>query len=223
MADKKINPEDGQWVTIKGRHVFIKDGESLEDALKRDSKDTANKNEDVKNKQIAQNALRRAVDKFEDDIRNQSYETAGMFDAEGNLILNKDGEKSSVYFTDEEQLKVKNTPDCVFTHNHPSGNGFSFEDLFFAVNLEVREMRACHKNGYYSLTRQYEWGDSVPARYLDFPAAFKQAKLDYCKNVVDDIYNKTFDADLCNKMVFDHNKEWIKKNAEYYGWKYKEG
>lgn len=47
MADQK-----GQWVTIRGTHVFIKDGESAEDALNRT---IAEKNEKTKQEQIAKN------------------------------------------------------------------------------------------------------------------------------------------------------------------------
>lgn len=44
--------EDGQWVTIRGRHVFIKEGETPEQALNRSIAET---NERVKQEQIAKN------------------------------------------------------------------------------------------------------------------------------------------------------------------------
>lgn len=47
MADQ----ENGRWVTMRGRRVFIKDGESPQDALNRS---IAQKNDNIKDKQIAQ-------------------------------------------------------------------------------------------------------------------------------------------------------------------------
>ena len=42
--------ENGQWVTIKGRHVFIRDGEDVKQAL---SRSIAEQNEQIKDQQIA--------------------------------------------------------------------------------------------------------------------------------------------------------------------------
>ena len=50
MAEK-IKAADGQWVTVNGRHILLKEGETLEDAFGK----TAKGNEDLKEKQIAKN------------------------------------------------------------------------------------------------------------------------------------------------------------------------
>ena len=50
-----MSEQNGQWVTIKGTHVFIKDGESAEEALNRT---IAEKNEKTKQEQIAKNKVK---------------------------------------------------------------------------------------------------------------------------------------------------------------------
>lgn len=74
---------------------------------------------------------------------DQHRETAVAFNEKGEMLLNKQGEKSSVFFHATEIAKVKN---AVFTHNHPSGRGLSIEDLNFAEQADLREMRAVGDN-----------------------------------------------------------------------------
>ena len=54
----------------------------------------------------------------EDRIRSQRFESAYFWDRDGNLLLAKDGEPTTVKFTDEEVTLVKR---AVSTHNHPQG------------------------------------------------------------------------------------------------------
>ena len=57
MADgtKKaiVGSEDGQWITINGKHVFIEGATSIKDATVKYYKNVAKDNEDAKEKQIA--------------------------------------------------------------------------------------------------------------------------------------------------------------------------
>jgi hypothetical protein len=88
------------------------------------------------------------LDKYEDMISQQKYETAIVLDASGKTILMKDGNENSVKFTDGE---VENMAGKTMTHNHPSGSPFSLDDydLFFAA--KVKEMRAVGKEYVYIL------------------------------------------------------------------------
>lgn len=45
---------EGVWVTINGRHTLIKEGETVEQALKRESKDTAKSEADRREREIAE-------------------------------------------------------------------------------------------------------------------------------------------------------------------------
>jgi len=69
----------------------------------------------------------------------QNYETAVAVNADGEIVLHKDGEKSKVYFTKSEMTKLEN---CSLTHNHPTGCSFSEEDLSFAIRTGLAEMHA---------------------------------------------------------------------------------
>lgn len=43
---------DGKWITYQGRHILIKDGETLEQAFSRDSKEVADSESDRQEKEI---------------------------------------------------------------------------------------------------------------------------------------------------------------------------
>ena len=92
-----------------------------------------------------------SVTETEEIIRKQRHESAYIFDAEGNTVVKKGGQKYSVEFETEELRKMK---DCVFTHNHPRGwegaegswlrigSSLSKEDLALAIHWNLAEMRA---------------------------------------------------------------------------------
>lgn len=61
----------------------------------------------------------------EDEIRAQRFESAFFWDWQGNLLLSKDGEPTSVQFTDEEIALVQG---AISMHNHPYGWNFSARD-----------------------------------------------------------------------------------------------
>ncbi len=75
----------------------------------------------------------------ENQIKNSKFEQAYVFDKQGNELLHKKGKKQSLEFTPDEQAIIKNQ---LFTHNHPSGAGFSVSDIFHAHNWNVIEFRA---------------------------------------------------------------------------------
>ena len=157
---------------------------------------------------------------IESKIRDDSVETAALIGPDGTVLFDKsDGLPGAVYFTKEEVSMMKNG---ILTHNHPSGTTFSPEDVSMAVNSGLKEIRAVHSNGVYSLTRQFDVGGTVPSKYLNFSSHYEKAANDYMRNTVDAIYSKTGDADRCNKMVADFRRQWLKENSASYGWTYKE-
>lgn len=84
--------------------------------------------------------LDRVVSQYESTIKDQSFESAGVFSNDGSIILQKDGEKDRIRF-DKKEMKL--CEGKIFTHNHPSNNsGFSSVDIKFACKCEVKEMRA---------------------------------------------------------------------------------
>lgn len=102
---------------------------------------------------------------------NGKFETSIVFDAEGNIILDKRGRSRSVRFTSEECKILK---DAVVTHNHPGGwaypensimrigNSFSSEDITFAIGNDLSEFRAVTPNYTFVIKRPVTgWGVSV--------------------------------------------------------------
>ena len=82
---------------------------------------------------------------FETKIRGQDYETAGIFNDKGVLILRKDGEKDNVKFTKEETATFEG---ATLTHNHPIGDSFSPMDLKYACEAKMKAMRVtCRRHG----------------------------------------------------------------------------
>lgn len=108
---------------------------------------------------------------IENNIRmNKSFETAVAFSKEGEIILDKRGEATSVSFTNEESSSLK---DAILTHNHPRGwshpdgsigrigNSFSKEDLMTAVSCDLAEIRAVSPNYTFVMKRPDKgWGVS---------------------------------------------------------------
>jgi hypothetical protein len=102
--------------------------------------------------QISHSQLQRIVHKEEDLIKDLPYERAIAIDpATGQVLFNKGGQQTSVYFTSDEVAKMKG---AIMTHNHPNvgawmppderAKGFSFSkaDMHCASYCEVKEMRA---------------------------------------------------------------------------------
>ncbi|MCL6612073.1 MAG: phage head morphogenesis protein, partial [Peptococcaceae bacterium] len=63
---------------------------------------------------VRSQALQRALDEREREIANRETEKGYLFDPQGNIILSKVGDRSSIRFTDEELVKFA---DNILTHN----------------------------------------------------------------------------------------------------------
>ena len=55
-----------------------------------------------------------------------NYETANIYDSNGNMKFSKKGTAEGVNFSDEE---IKSMNGCILTHNHSNGTVFSPEDI----------------------------------------------------------------------------------------------
>lgn len=161
------------------------------------------------------------LSRIESRIRSDPVETAALVGPDGNVLFDKsDSIANAVYFTEEE---TKMMVDGTLTHNHPGGTTFSEEDIDLAVSRGLRSIRAVHTNGSYELKRQYNIGDTIPEKYIEFSKDYNNAVNSYKINTVDKIWNQTGDADRCNGMVADYRRQWLRDNSASYGWKYKEG
>jgi len=68
-----------------------------------------------------------------------------LMDSKGNELFRKKGTKNHVNITrkDLSDIDTKNT---IFTHNHPNSLSFSLNDILFAGELGLKEMRAIAPN-----------------------------------------------------------------------------
>lgn len=107
----------------------------------------------------------KTITNFETKIRDQDFETAGIFDDNGKLILEKNGETDRVVFTKEE---IDSFEGMTLTHNHPKGDSFSPMDLKFACAGKMKEMRVTsRRNGKTFILRASDGSNMRPELWDD--------------------------------------------------------
>lgn len=118
---------------------------------------------------VGDKAVYEKITDTENEIRkNKAFETAVVYDKNGNIILDKRGQATSVSFTDRETDLFK---DAILTHNHPRGwgyeansmqrigNSFSMQDITIAIKHDMAEIRAVTPNYTFVMRRpENGWG-----------------------------------------------------------------
>lgn len=95
----------------------------------------------VKKERVKGSGLEKSVKKAYDWIfkkTDNKFEAMVILDANGKIVSTKLGEKSSIDINDVKHL-IK---DKLFLHNHPTGMSFSFGDIYCALSMGMKEMRA---------------------------------------------------------------------------------
>lgn len=88
----------------------------------------------------------------EQSIRANTYETAFVFNASGNLISSAKGQAHSVGLGAIPE-------NSIVTHNHPSGRSFSRQDILTTTSDNLSEIRAVGTKRTYSMKRpESGWG-----------------------------------------------------------------
>ena len=150
----------------------------------------------------------------EESIRNNSYESAVVFDKDGKIIMNKTGSEHEVKFSKADMASMK---DGVLTHNHPGTTSamstFSKADVDLATKSGLQQMRAVTKDTTYTLTK----------------VANKRSRNNFASDYGDAIRREgqrlslsvTSDKVLSQKLTaFGSN--WLKNNSNDYGYSYAE-
>jgi SPP1 gp7 family putative phage head morphogenesis protein len=149
------------------------------------------------------------LQKVEDEIRNQNFESIAVF-KNGKKIFFKNGDKSSVTMTDNE---VKLFKDAIVTHNHPSSRSFSEADLVLFHNTKSKELRAISKLYDYSLS-----GNTSKFTYTEL----KKKYLEFNKSVREIFTYKMDKNELTLEQAnAEHHHEVNKLFAEYFNLTYK--
>ena len=152
-------------------------------------------------------SLEDELDKAERRIYSQeNYETAIIFDQQGNTVLEKNGQKNTVEFEPDELAKMNGN---VLTHNHPLGWGFpendprrignSFSEADFALAAQngLSEIRAVTPVHTYSLKPgQAGWPDLYDYLSLRF-------------KIIDDAREEIKDLVNSGKMTYDEAEAQI--------------
>ena len=89
----------------------------------------------------------------EEAIRHEPIEHCAAFDAEGRMLFRVLGTESAAQILPAQGKMLNDNGNATFTHNHPTGNCFSPEDVLLAVSLNLKEMRAAGSHGTFVLTR----------------------------------------------------------------------
>jgi hypothetical protein len=114
------------------------------------------------------------IDYFNKRIVSQDFETVGVF-KDGKLILEKDGTKNSVQFSEDEVSKMEG---AILTHNHPSGGPLSMDDYDIFFTARAKSIQAVGNEYTYVLEAPtgYDYSHGITLRQ-DLGKAQMMAKL----------------------------------------------
>ena len=82
---------------------------------------------------------RKAAVVFEASVRNDCVENGAFFRLDGTLILQKVGQSDRIPFSLGELHQATGS---LFSHNHPDGLSFSYQDVQIAIAYRLAELRA---------------------------------------------------------------------------------
>jgi hypothetical protein len=159
------------WVTIDGNHVLIGEEDSS----------VGNKIMDI-----------------EKNFINRDTEYGIGFDTKGNQIFETiSGNKYTVKIPLDDKEKLRGN---IFTHNHPTNDTFSPDDIEVMISLGMKEIRAITEHGVYSMENNYK------VKVIDY---FRSARLalgdeSYETVNLDNLW-KSVSRDLGFRYTF---KEW---------------
>lgn len=162
---EKFNPYHdklGRFTTANGATLFTwrtKDSskQGLADKAIQRAKDAHANSASASAKQET-DANRKPIRALEEKIKKQDFESAALFDKEGNQLFFKDGQSNFVKFTDEEGAQMK---DGILTHNHPRNSPFSIEDVETFLDAELYEIRAVTTDRGVSVLRRTDAKDAM--------------------------------------------------------------
>lgn len=190
---------------------------------------TAQQIEDIQNRwgeRKAKNSTYAKIAQGENGIRmNAKFETAILYDKEGNVLLDKRGKATSVSFSKEDCHLMK---DGILTHNHPRGwryaenklghigNSFSPADICTAVSTDLAEIRAVTPTYTFSMKRPADgWGVSADV----IRDEIKKMEKDVIDQLKTYVVNNRGDSGVERARVVTYHR-LSKKIASKYGWSY---
>lgn len=98
------------------------------------------------NKRELQIQLSKDFLKYVEEIKDQSFEHAVIFDENGRFIFRMRGTRNSINFRYRDLYRLQGK---IFMHNHPCGGGFSLPDIRSACALNMAGMIVATKKYLY--------------------------------------------------------------------------
>lgn len=127
--------------------------------------------------QLTNELVRACEDEIIKVTQNQ-YEMCIVLSDEGDILLKKIGTRSRVSFTDAELESIYGA--AVVIHNHPSSGGLSVADMTFAIEHNIREIRALAIDGIYGYGSWVMINEQCEDKYVAmFEAAAFRSKVVY--------------------------------------------
>lgn len=132
--------------------------EKLEETVENTSESGIIKEKDRDYSSVGSNAFSNSAKQklLQDEriISGNKYETAIVYDSNGNKKFIQKGRSSDVIFSNKQ---IENMKGCVLTHNHPNGTVFSPNDINVLRRGKLSEMRACNGGGSYVIRNIGDW------------------------------------------------------------------
>ena len=159
---------------------------------------------------------RQAVKRIENKIKSLKHEVGTIIDKNGNVLQSVDGSNNQVE-VDKSLLK-----DAVFTHNHPNGSCFSYDDIQGFLDGEVYQLRATTDKGKtYVLTRTKDLVDpSLAYNYKKACGLGGEGQ-----NRIQKLFEEYIDSGYSQARahflaISDYREEWLTKNGKQYNVKF---
>lgn len=146
-------------------------------------------------------------------ISANDYETAVLYDKNGNELFSVEGNAGEVRFTKEQIEQMKGS---ILTHNHPNGTVFSPEDVYMLYKGQLAEIRACNIQGVYILRHIGDWDKHI----IDY----SKLNDEYWKsmNIVGEQYKEVAAKEGKNILEYlrQMEEDGMKRFADKYGFEF---
>ena len=194
--------------------------------------------------------LERSLRKREDYSRTKKTEYAGVYDRDGNPIIEKHGQKGSVSFYPWEADRFEG---ATMTHNHPNDSCFSSADISTSEMTGLMEIRATTSTGKTYCLRRTKASDAKRGQPSALGGLYEREAESHMRTVI----RPGFDADRArlgdkpirrasetheqygarytawaksynglvkkwNDRYNAHLSGWLRDNSKKYGWSYRE-
>ncbi len=141
-------------------------------------------------------------------LSGNKYETAVVYDENGDVVFKKKGDSSSVKFT---KIEIKQMKGKVVTHNHPNDSCFSSADIDMLRKAKVCELRAAASDGTYVLRYSGTWNNNynslakIKDRYYEIDEEISKGYAEIAAREGKTIFD--YDREIQEKTIAKLSKE----------------